>query len=86
MADQEPVIKDEVEMVLVFNLFLNFIPNGICVTHDSDEHVHKMDHEDEYTKEVDKEEEVPLRRFTIRKWSCVGIWYNKVRNVVERAT
>jgi len=47
-------------MVLIFDLFLHFIPYSICVTHNGDKHVHEMDHEDEDTKEVDEEEEVPL--------------------------
>jgi hypothetical protein len=46
-VSHKPIINYKDHMFLVFDLVNNFIPLSKGVTHDSDKHVHHMDHDNE---------------------------------------
>jgi len=43
----EPIVNNKDQMLLVFDLVHNFIPLRKGVTHNSDKHVHHVDHDNE---------------------------------------
>lgn len=47
-VEEEPVVDDELEVVLALHLRNHLVPNRERVPHNRNQHVHQVDHEDEH--------------------------------------
>jgi len=69
----EPIVDDKDHMFFVFDLVDNFVPLCEGVTHDSDKHVHHVDHDNEAGQPEDNLEQWFHRLFSYIKTTCIGL-------------